>query len=290
MHDDLPITAGTDLDSLWNFQNLHLSEQRFRKYLQIVGDAGPLHAEALTQLARSLGLQRRYEEANACLADVDRISSQRAEVRYLLEQGRVLNGTNQGERSLALFIEAYETALAADEEVLAVDAAHMVAIVIPGHEEQLRWNEIALDLAVRSADPKAQKWRASLYNDIGWTYHDAGSYDKALELFAAAIPLRDAMGDATMARGARRCHACVLRSLERYEEALRIQIELEEAADASDHGYSQEEIGECQLALGHPEEARAAFALALHRFEATEAIEALEPERIARLRRLSETS
>ena len=44
----------------------------------------------------------------------------------------------------------------------------------------LTWNLKALELAESSPDERAQRWRASLYNNIGWSYHDQGEYDKAL--------------------------------------------------------------------------------------------------------------
>jgi Tfp pilus assembly protein PilF len=32
---------------------------------------------------------------------------------------------------------------------------------------------------------------AALYNNIGWTLHERGEYDRALELFEKAVPLRE---------------------------------------------------------------------------------------------------
>jgi hypothetical protein len=51
----------------------------------------------------------------------------------------------------------------------------MVAIVASG-DEALAWNQRALELAQASPDPDARRWRASLFNNLGWTYHDRGEY------------------------------------------------------------------------------------------------------------------
>ena len=62
-------------------------------------------------------------------------------------------------------------------------------------ENQLEWNELALLMAEKSNDPKSKKWVGSLYNNIGWTYHDRKEYPIALDHFQRALLFRETQGD-----------------------------------------------------------------------------------------------
>ncbi|MBZ0304515.1 MAG: tetratricopeptide repeat protein, partial [Anaerolineae bacterium] len=76
---------------------------------------------------------------------------------------------------------------------------------------------------------------------MGWTYHDQGNYEKALEMFQQALIFRE--GNPRQIQIARWCIARTLRSLNRVEEALAIQRELN-----PEDGFVVEEIAECLLA------------------------------------------
>ena len=81
-----------------------------------------------------------------------------------------------------------------------------------------------------------------------------------------------------------------LRALGRVDEALAIQERLAretEAAGDQEDGYGAEEIGECLLALGRPDEARPAFARAAALLGADAYLAEHEPDRIERLKRLA---
>jgi tetratricopeptide (TPR) repeat protein len=140
----------------------------------------------------------------------------------------------------------------------------MLAIVSTGHDEQMGWNLRALELAESSPAPRARRWRGSLYNNIGWTQHDAGRYDEALETFYKALRFREEQGTASDIRVARWCVARTLRSLARYDEALAIQRDLLHEMEQSGEpdGYEHEELGELLLALDREDEARGHFARA----------------------------
>ena len=43
-------------------------------------------------------------------------------------------------------------------------------------------------LAETAGDERARNWAASLYNNLGWTYHDQGRYAEALQMFEKASP------------------------------------------------------------------------------------------------------
>ena len=65
----------------------------------------------------------------------------------------------------------------------------MLGIVEPPDGAR-EWNERAMELARSSSDPDAQRWIASLANNMGWARHDAGDYVEALELFRIALAER----------------------------------------------------------------------------------------------------
>ena len=106
-----------------------------------------------------------------------------------------------------------------------VDALHMLGIAAPP-DEQLDWNLRALAAAEASTDARARGWRGSLLNNIGGTYHDRGDYAKALDYWQQGLTEREASGDKARARIAKWKVARGLRSLNRLDEAEKIQREL----------------------------------------------------------------
>ena len=208
-------------------------------------------------------------------------------VRYLLERGRTLNSSGRPAAAQPLFLQAWEAARACGEDGFAVDAAHMIAIVEQG-DESLRWNETALALARSSTNPRARRWRASLLNNLGWTWHGRAEYARAHALFEEALAARLESGKPSEIDVARWCVARSLRSLGCAEEALESQRALlrdKEAAGRPD-GYVLEEIAECLLALGRGDEAQTWFGRAWGALSADPWLAEKEPERLERLRRL----
>lgn len=254
-----------DILGLWDYNDPAGTKSKLRAVLAkaVASDDRGYHAELLTQIARAQGLQRQFDEAHATLDRADAMigsDMRRAKVRLLVERGRVFNSSGSADKAKPLFVEAWELASGEGIDGLAVDAAHMVAAV-EVREEGLKWNHKALDLANSSSDPDAQRWTGSLCNNIGWSHHSNGEYDKALIYFEQALQHRRAQGKADDIRIARWCIARCLRSLNRVEEALAVQRELEQQiAEIEDpDGYIYEELAECLQALGRMDEARAHF-------------------------------
>jgi tetratricopeptide (TPR) repeat protein len=284
-----PSMPPADFDAQWDYDDPAGTEAAFRVHLpeaEATWDRGR-HAELLTQIARTEGLQRRFDEAHATLDAAEALiddGDSRAGVRLRLERGRTLNSSGDRAAADRLFVEAWEVASRTGQDGLAVDAAHMVAITRP--DETLAWNERALALAESSAEPDARRWRGSLHNNIGWTKHGAGDYDAALAHFEAALACRREEGKPGDVRVARWCVARCHRSLGRIDEALTEQRALAaETPDAPD-GYVQEEIAECLLALGRPDEARPHFRRAHELLAPDPWLAESEPERLERLDRL----
>lgn len=280
-------------DDLWDFDDPAATEAAFRGLLPAADASGDrsVALQLRTQIARTLGLQKRYAEADSVLDEVAAtLDGARpvVRVRYLLERGRVRNTSGHPDDARPLFIEAWKRARDAGEDGFAVDAAHMVAIVEDG-DGAIGWSERALDLARSSSDPRARRWKGSLLNNLGWTFHDLGRLAEAHALFEEALAFRREQGDPSTVRIARWCVARSLRSLGRVEEALAAQRELlaeQERDGAATDGYVLEEIAECLLALGRGDEASPYFARAYGALSEDPWLPENEPDRVERLRRL----
>ncbi len=246
------------LDRLWNYNDPAASAERFTALRR---DYAPASREALeidTQLARTESLRRQFAAAHARLDAVEPklgTVDPRVTVRYRLERGRTYNSAGDRERARPLFAAAYELATASGrdgDEFYAIDALHMLAIVAPG-DEAMAWNRKALAAATQARDPRARGWRASLLNNIGWTYFDAGDYAAAVGAWEPALALRVEAGDPTRVREARWVLARGWRAEGRLDDAERAQLQLvaeTEAAHAPD-GYVYEELMEIAAARGH---------------------------------------
>jgi tetratricopeptide (TPR) repeat protein len=278
-----------DLIALWDFDDPAASGARFRAAIDAAeadGDAATAD-EARTQLARSLGLLGRFEDGDQILDMVDAAhpDEDRVRVRSLLERGRLLRSCGDTSSAVAPFEAAWSLARRLGEDALAVDAAHMLALVdaAPG---VTTWNERALELANASPDPDARRWLGSLWNNIGWERFEAKDLDGALAAFEIALEARREGGKAKETHVAEWCIARCLRELGRPAEGLAIGERLAATAAANsvdEDGYVSEELGECLLALGRADEARPHFRRAAELLGADAWLAEHEPERIARL-------
>jgi tetratricopeptide (TPR) repeat protein len=91
--------------------------------------------------------------------------------------------------------------------------------------------------------------KATIIDNIGWTHHEAGRYEQALDMFQKALREREAAGRAEQIRIARWCVARGQRSLGQFEAALATQCELLaelERAGEKD-GYVFEELAKLKL-------------------------------------------
>lgn len=287
-----PSTSRPDIDSLWDFDHPDASEAAFAALLPVAraADDPDYLAQLLTQLARAEGLQMKFDPAMKTLDEAERVITPEtpvARVRLLLERGRVLNSSKRREESKPFFREAWDLARASKADGLAVDAAHMLGIV-ESADSSVAWNREAIAYAERSQDPKARRWLGSLYNNLGWTYHDSGDPKTALDLFQKARAAREVEGKTGPIRIARWCVARALRSLQRIDEALDIQRRLaaELEKDGAPDGYVHEEIAECLASKGDDAGAKPHFAAAWTILSKDPWLQRDEPERIERMRRL----
>lgn len=282
-----------DFDALWDYANPAETRQKFDALVPEAERSANKEylLQLLTQIARTDSLQRKFEAAHKTLDGVKKSLSEKtpvAEVRYLLERGRTFNSAKKKEEAIPLFIRAFELGKKRGLDYHAIDAAHMMGIAESVPEKQIEWSLKAAKLAEDTEDPKAHRWLSSLYNNIGWSYHDGGKFEEALEAFRKAQAYFEKGKDASTIRIAKWSVARALRSLKRYEEALKIQRALEKEFEAipSKDGYVFEELAELLLATGQAEAAKPYFALAFEELSKDAWFKESEPKRLARLKEL----
>lgn len=286
-----------DFESLWDYAKPAETEAVFRELLteKEAGSGAEYGLQLKTQIARTLGLQGRFDEASELLDEVHADLSAAtpiAHLRLLLERGRTLNSSGSPEAARPLFEEAWQRGQDLGADFHAVDAAHMVAIVTSG-EESLAWNAKAMTLAEGSSDTRARGWLGSLYNNVAWTLHDQQRYDEALEIFQQALAFRTEAGKPGPIRIARWSVARALRSLGRVEEALVQQESLYSEglrrSPPEEDPYVREELGECLLALGRGPESRPHLKAAWEQLSKDPWMKKNETERLERLERLAKS-
>jgi tetratricopeptide (TPR) repeat protein len=270
--------VGDRLRPLWDFDDLDASEERFRAQLaDETTDAG--RAEVLSQLARVESLRGDYERCDAWLDEADALGG--AEARVLLERGRRIRSSGQPGAGLAEFERAFELARASGEDVLAVDAAHMIAIV----DDMEAWAARGVEIAASSDDPGVRYWLGPLYNNVGWARYEAGDAAGALAAFELALASRERDDPRPYSvEVARYAVGKALRAAGRTSEAA---AALEQCvAWAAEAGvkddYFHEELAEDYAALGRSAEAAAQAERALALIS-----EDQDPARAARLRELA---
>jgi tetratricopeptide (TPR) repeat protein len=180
------------LDRLWDFDNPELSEQRFREAMADEKYDADERAELATQLGRAIGLQGRFEEADALLDSIDGEDEPTIGIRIVLERGRILNSSGHPQMAVPLFEQAAELGDHLGEEFLAVDALHMLATADADHAEL--WTRSALEYASTAHDPNTRRWMIALHNTLGWILHGSGRLTEALVEFQLAEQWAERVG------------------------------------------------------------------------------------------------
>ena len=282
-------------DKLWDFQDPAATEAKFRALLPQAREAGDPDylGQLLSQIARTRGLQRAFEDAHAVLDEAESVLTPEcteAWIRVWLERGRAFNSSDKKDKAEPLVLKAFVAAHKADGlDGLMVDAVHMLGIVGEG-DSSVQWNALAIDLAEKSDDPKAKRWLGSLYNNIGWSHHDKGEFEIAVDYWKRGVTWH---AERKTGRGlfiAKWAVARGLRSLGLNEEALAQQKALlaeYDAAGVEEAGYCAEEIGELLLAVDKADEAKPWFAKAHAKLSKDAWLQANEAERLARMKKLA---
>ena len=218
------------LRGLWNFDDLDGTEQRLHAQLdQETTDSG--RAEVLTQLARGEGLRKSFDEGEELIGQAEALAgdSVPARIRIDLERGRLLRSDGDAIAAMPLFETAFNAAREADEQFIAVDAAHMCAIAAPDRVSRQAWTQRGIDIAQASPDRNVSYWLGPLYNNLGVDHAEAGEHDAALDAFKRALEVRLRYPENPPAiQWAKESVAEQLRALGRDEEAKAVLRQVDE--------------------------------------------------------------
>lgn len=283
-----------EIDGLWDYADPAGSEQRFRETLPAAAESEDrgYHVELLTQIARAVCLQRRFDDAYAVLDDADTLvprpvpdDLRRARVRCLLERGRVDNDTERTAEAMKRFDEALRLAEDAGEVLLAADALHMLAYVARG-DECLRWHRVAIEFCARQEGERFRRWLVTLYTNQADEYERRGDHALGLESVGSALAIAEDLGWEQRIAGTQ----VFLARLHRLSGDAQLARPLLERVIETGlaRGYAYEEFAECLVLEGRAEEAREHFRRAYELLSKDPWFPPGEVERLERLRRLAE--
>jgi len=284
----------TEFDKLWDYNKPEETEKKFREVLANTKreDNIEYYLQLHTQIARTQGLQMKFEEAHKTLDEVEKQLKPEMiipRIRYNLERGRTLNSSGNKDKSIHYFLDAYHLGMENNADFYTIDAAHMLGIA-ETQDEALNWNEIAIELIEKTTNERAKGWLGSLLNNTGWTYFDKGDYITAMEYFRKNIVYHTERNHPAQLRIAKWCVARTLRAQNKIDEALKMQIELLESigdTEAND-GYGMEELGELYLLKNDKENSKKYFKEAYNLLSQDKWLAANEKERLERIKKLSE--
>ena len=110
----------------------------------------------------------------------------------LCAQGMSLEGEGKKEEALKLFLQAWDEA-ANDFEKFT--SAHYVARHQKSMTDKLKWDEIALNFALKINDENMKGTYPSLYLNIGKCYEDLNDFESARENYELALSFTTFLAD-----------------------------------------------------------------------------------------------
>jgi tetratricopeptide (TPR) repeat protein len=292
------INPKANFDAMWDYNDPAASEELFVAILAGLKDSAEIsydqnyHVELLSQIARAQGLQGKFAAADSTLQTAEKLLTEETvsgKMRFLLEKGRLHNSMAESKIAAQYFKQAYQFGQENDLDFYTLDALHMLGIVSEP-EQQIKWNLQALQIAENSQDLRVKSWLGPLYNNLGWSYHDQQDYKTALEYFQKGYEYRKSGQDEAATRIAKWSIGRALRSLQRYNEAKEIMLELQNEIEQKElpaDGYVYEELAELYLVQNDPRAAKY-FKLAYEIQVQDNWIKQNEAEKLARMKRLSE--
>lgn len=274
-----------DFNDLWDYADPAGTEKKFNKLLAnpTSSDNPTYYLQLQTQISRTYSLRSEFEQAHTILDGVETklTGDGIVTVRYLLERGRCFNSNNQPTQAMSLFERAALIAENIGAEYYWIDALHMLGIAAP-EPDQLGWHLKGVAAARNCTDKRARNWEGSLLNNIGWTYFEQKAYQNALKTFEETASFyENKPKHLDRYQTAQWSIAKTLRILNRPTEGLAILQKLE--ADGIMDGFTEEEIGECLLALDQPDDAKPYFKWAYDKLSQISWV-TTDTERMARLK------
>jgi len=105
-------------------------------------------------------------------------------INQLCAQGMLLEGEAKPEEAAKLFMQAWNEATNTAEKFI---AAHYVARHQNSVADKLKWDDIALRLALELDNPEVNGALPSLYLNIAKCYEDLKNFDKARANYQSAL-------------------------------------------------------------------------------------------------------
>ena len=270
---------GLDVRDYWDFDDPAASEVKFRDLLAHQSLNQEECLEVLAQIARTFSLRRDCPKCHSLLDEHWQEAMEaggRPKACFELERGRAFRSAKDVEKSIPFFTSAADSRV----DDLKIDAMHMLAIIAEP-QESIRINHEALAFSLASTQPWAQRWAGTLCNNLAWSFFEFKDYPNALRYFQQAVEARIKFGQISGIRVAKWCVGHCQRMAGNLDDALAIQLELNQMEP---DGYVSEELGEILLAQGKPNEAKPHFAKAV---ELLKSELGTDSQRIQRMKSLS---
>ncbi|MDR3646631.1 MAG: tetratricopeptide repeat protein [Candidatus Babeliales bacterium] len=226
-----------NFDDAWSLGDPVEIEKKLNELLpqaEILKDKS-IYLQMLSQIALTQAMQQKFEDAHKTLDKAEALLAPEyvlAKVRILLERGRVFQQEDLLQQAGKLpearnyFEQAFELSKKHNFDLHTINVAHMIAIIAQAPHDKIKWNKLAIDIAVHTKDEKAKQWFGSLYNNLGQNYLEAKEYELALPVFEKALEYRKKENYLPNIRVAKWAVGSALRFLGRFDEALATQLEL----------------------------------------------------------------
>jgi tetratricopeptide (TPR) repeat protein len=110
----------------------------------------------------------------------------------LCADGMAAEGHGQMEKAKDLFLQAWEES---ESDFEKFTSAHFVARHQDNVSDKLKWDEIALEMALKIKDEEIKGSYPSLYLNIGKCYEDLNDRDRAKEYYELASSYQEFLSD-----------------------------------------------------------------------------------------------
>ncbi len=257
-----------------------------------------LEIELLCLIARAKAGQQKLDESLATLEEAEKLLNEKnsghkvsAQIRWLIERGRLYILQNTPARSRPLFSQAWVLAVNSGEDFFTVDIARMMAVIEP-QKAQEEWIQKGIQIAEQSPQERPKRWLGSLYSTLAWKLYDLRQYEKAHETLQRSLSHFRKFGTEREIFVARWSVGRVLRQMNRTEDALTIQraLHAELGDNKAPDGRLYEELAECLHILKKNDEAQMYFELAFKELSKEQWVADSQPLKLKRLKTMGKVT
>lgn len=325
----MPIEPSQDysFESLWISGIPTAIETAIQTAITLEASESPAwRAQIRTQLALTLALQQKFEEAHRSLDEAESLANSAADIepttefggsastlvpqpatvthtRIALERGRVFHQAGDLKNARIYFERAQQLGQKCSASFYVVDALHMLAIVSASHDEKLQWNEQALQFAEADPSERSRRWLGTLWNNKGQWLFECEHYSESLAAYERTLEYRLAENYLPNVRFAQWTLARAYRLLNRFQEAIEMlnalqrtyeEMHLNGAYDFPEplfpmfYGTVKEELALNYWSLTERGLAKSYAQASLEILKAAPIVEQHEPHRLEKLRAIAQ--